>query len=186
MSGISDSSKFNSNASYYSPNGSVGPGGGVTSLNTLTGAVSIASSPSVNVFTAVGGPITLSTAGLAQAPLSVTTAGTVSAGEFVGTGLGLTLPTIPAGTSCQPAQISTQTINFVIGNYRIQGGFNGSGPPSTVTITWATPFTGACHLYAQSTNNLSPSGIASNGATSGTFNTLLPNTNFYWLAIGPT
>jgi hypothetical protein len=171
--------------------GGISPAGGVTTLNGLDGVVQIlaASGTSGIGFTndVLLNQIRLTTAGQAQAPLSVTTAGVVSAGQLTGAGFGLGVPTTPAGTACiNSAVVGVQSINFVIGNYRIQGGFAATDAVgSNVGLTWTTPFQSSPALYTATTNVASPTASSVANPTNGVVSSLLASTNFYWLAIGP-
>jgi hypothetical protein len=104
---------------------------------------------------------------------------------IVGTGLGLTLPTVPTGSSCVAAANGTQSINFVIGNYRIQGGFNTTDGASTVGLSWLNAFAGSPILLTGTTNTASPTSSSVANPATGVVGSLLPNTNFFWVAIGP-
>jgi len=141
--------------------GGGGPAGGVSTLNGLEGAVSVASSASV-ASSVSGQTISLSTAGLPQVPSSVAatgnvkgatiTSGTATAGVagsitaqtsvispiFAGAGLGNQLPSVPAGSGYIGQQGNVQGLNFVIGGIRIQGGFFNTTYDSGTTINSAT------------------------------------------------
>lgn len=187
MSSATDSAKFNAQSEYYAPVGSSGPGG-VTSIGGATGVITLNPSSSVAA-TVAGQNISFSTAGLAQAPLSVTTAGTVSAGQFTGAGFGLFLPTTPAGTGSTGVALGStgQFLNIVIGNTRIQGGTktvianSGGG-----VITFATPFIGIPLVYAITATDQNTWVVtqSTTGATLG-LPAVGPSDIISYLAIGP-
>jgi hypothetical protein len=164
---------------------------GVSTLNGLSGVVNVGSSASV-ASSVSGQNVLLSTAGLPQAPSSLTTAGTVSAGTFVGGGLGLTLPTTSTGRATVAAAppSGTQTVNIVIGNTRVQAGASGFALGPTIPINFETAFSGNPTVYVQTyelatvlseTIWVDPLTITTSSATiNGT-----PAQFFAWLAIGP-
>jgi hypothetical protein len=193
--------------------GGSAPSVGVSSVNLITGNVLIASiDNTVSAISDGSQTVNLSTTGLNQYPSSVTSTGAVSGSKFtatgatvgasgsvsaltvnanviIGSGLGLTLPTTPAGTSTTDVSVGTnsQNFNFVLGNTRIQGGFiNIAQDAGGATITFNTPFVGIPNGWA------TPSGQSL--IWIGTINTTSmiigiptpqPANSISWIAIGP-
>jgi hypothetical protein len=176
----------------------VAPSGGVTTLNSLDGVLQLVPAAGTSgisvVSTALTNTISLTTAGQAQAPSSVTTAGVVSAGTFVGGGLGLTLPTTSTGRATVPQTwpppSAIQGVNIVVGNTRIQAGNSSFSLGPTVPINFETPFSGNPAVYIQT---YEPVAVLSeiiwvDPATITTSTVTIngqPAQFFAWLAIGP-
>jgi len=180
---------------------------GVTSLNSLTGDLTLQAVAGSIAISGIGNALTLTTTGRPQAPSTVsatgaiTSTGSISAGTslnssgalIVGTsatiGTALTAATIGGTfmgtTTANPADLTPrQTVNFVIGNTRIQCGQAIGNGGSNYSVTYATPFTGLPIVWVTPTDGTNFSNVTSrsNTVVSGSTAAAAP---VFWMAIGP-